>query len=81
MAYDCRGLEWERRMKGFADMGASYVQGGVWRGREGVTRFAWFSLPEVRDERQGAGVYVETIWWSEDWAEPEPEAWFPERRT
>lgn len=69
LAYDCNGIPWEERVKGFEARGMPMAQGGSWRGEN---RFAFFECKE-------AATCFETISFEEGFDYPEPERWFPKK--
>ena len=70
VAYDCNDLPFEERIAEFKRRGFEFAQGGSW---EGKCHFAFF---ETEAETTTC---LETIAFDDDWAYPEPEAWYPPR--
>ena len=70
VAFDCNGAPFEDRVAEFERRGFTLVQGGSWMGRN---RFAFFGTEDATT------TCFETYVFPDDWAYPEPEAWYPAR--
>ena len=67
IAYDCNGVPFEERIKGFKEKGFEMVQGGNWGGN----RFAFFETEAT------TGTCFETYHFPEGFEFPEPDEIFP----
>jgi methylmalonyl-CoA/ethylmalonyl-CoA epimerase len=65
---DCNGAPWDERLRLFEAHGYRMIQSGVWVGQ---VPFAYFST------EQDTATTIETTYFPEGFALPEPEQWYP----
>jgi hypothetical protein len=68
VAVDCNGVEWDTRLREFAEHGYDVIQSGRWQGR---APYAYFAT------EGDVSTTVETFVIPEDFPMPEPDEWFP----
>ncbi len=68
IAVDCGGLDWEDRIKAYAERGFQLIQSGKW---QGVVPWAYFGTEDATTTT------FETFHIPADFEMPEPEAWYP----
>ncbi|KAL3421020.1 hypothetical protein PVAG01_07465 [Phlyctema vagabunda] len=74
IAYDCNNVPFEDRLKEFKDRGFKLVQGGSFMGRN---HFAFFT----EEGQDRTGTCFETYEFPSDWEYPEPEEWYPPKKS
>lgn len=68
VAVDCNGIDWESRLKAFADHGYEVIQSGCWAGR---VPYAYFAT------EGDMTTTMETFIIPADFVLPEPDEWYP----
>jgi hypothetical protein len=68
VAVDCNGLNWEDRLRAFADHGYEIIQSGRWMGR---VPYAYFAT------EGDVSTTLETFLIPDDFEMPEPDEWYP----
>ena len=70
VAYDFHGIPFKERVEKMTGKGVDMSQSGSWMGRN---HFAFF------ETESATGTCFETYEFPDDWVDPEPDEWFPER--
>jgi len=68
VAFNCKDLQWEKRIDEFAARGFRLVQSGIWIGQNA---FAFF------ETEKATGSIFETDFFPPSFEYPEPEEWYP----
>jgi len=68
LAFDCRGVSWDKRLRLFADRGFDVTQGGRWLDQNSFSFF---------DTEEATTTCFETYHFPDDFVYPQPDSWYP----